>query len=213
MQHSEGKRRIGIDFDNTIISYQQALLAAAKTHRLLGANFVGTKQAIRDRIRLLPDGERQWMRLQGFIYGQGIGGAVMIDGVAEFLRRCRAQNDNVYIVSHKTEFGHFDPLGVNLRRAALEWMEGQGFFRDDGFGLAVTNVYFEGTRAEKLGRITALRCTHFIDDLEEVLCDPQFPPQVKRILFADGANPTPALPYAICATWQQIEELVFNERD
>jgi hypothetical protein len=131
--------------------------------------------------------------------------------VAEFLRRCRVQNDMVFIVSHKTEFGHFDRSGVNLRQAALDWMNEQGFFRGDGYGLAAANVYFEGTRSEKLGRIAALGCTHFIDDLEEVLCDPDFPPQVKRVLFTDGAKPSQTLPFSVCSTWPEIEELVFNE--
>jgi hypothetical protein len=212
MHHLEVKRRIGIDFDNTIIGYQQAFLDAAKTQRLLPVDFVGTKQAVRDCIRLLPDGERKWMRLQGFIYGQGIGRAVMIDGVDEFLRRCRERNDEVFIVSHKTEFGHFDPSGVSLRQAALDWMDERGFFRDGGYGLAVENVFFEGTRSAKLERIAALGCTHFIDDLEEVLCDPEFPPRVKKILFTGGTKPPRTLPFSVCPTWAQIEELVFNAR-
>ena len=55
-------------------------------------------------------------------------------------------------------------------------------------------------------------CTHFIDDLEEVLGDPAFPPQVKRILFADGTRPERRLPYTICLTWLDIADVVFNER-
>src|ERR1700722_4260066 len=174
MNRSKGKRRIGIDFDNTIISYQQAFLDAAAPGRLLPEGFIGTKQAVRDWIRLLPDGEREWMRLQGFVYGKGIGNAAPFDGVAEFLRRCHKQGDMVFIVSHKTEFGHFDSSGVNLRQAARDWMKTRGFFHHDEYGLSLENVYFEGTRAAKLDRIAALGCTHFIDDLEEVLCDPKF---------------------------------------
>lgn len=210
-EQARGKRRIGIDFDNTIISYQQAFLDAAKQCRLLPENFVGSKQTIRDQIRLLPDGEREWMRLQGFVYGRGISRAVMIDGVGEFLRRCRSQNDTVFIVSHKTEFGHFDASAINLRTAALDWMTEHRFFDEDGLGLNLQNVYFEGTRSEKLARVGALGCTHFIDDLEEVLCDPHFPPRVKRVLFADAVTPTRTLPCTVCSTWPQIEELVFNE--
>ena len=203
---------IGIDFDNTIISYRQAFLAAAKRRALLPENFVGTKQAVRDCIRLLRDGEREWMDLQGFVYGRGIVDAVMMDGLATFLRRCREEGDAVVIVSHKTEFGHFDPSNVNLRHAALDWMSKQGFFHAEGFGLAVANVYFESTRREKLARIAALGCSHFIDDLEEVLGDPEFPASVKRILFTEGGDLASAPKYPACATWREIEELVFNER-
>ena len=61
------------------------------------------------------------------------------------------------------------PSRVNLRQAALGWMTAQGFFGTSGFAVPAENVFFESTRAEKLARIAALGCTHFIDDLEEVL--------------------------------------------
>jgi hypothetical protein len=212
MDQTDGRRRIGIDFDNTIISYQRAFLATARGSGLLPNSFVGTKQVIRDHIRRLPDGEREWMRLQGVVYGKGIGDATLIDGVAEFLTRCRSAGGAVFIVSHKTEYGHFDTSGVNLRQAALGWMEKQSFFRKEGHGLATVDVFFESTRAEKLARIAALNCTHFIDDLEEVLDDPGFPQGVKRVLFADGSPPAKPLPYPVCMNWRQIAELIFDER-
>ena len=65
--------RIGIDFDNTIIAYDEVFCAAAKRRGLIAAEFIGGKQAVRDAIRLLPDGELAWQRLQGQVYGKGIG--------------------------------------------------------------------------------------------------------------------------------------------
>ena len=199
--------RIGIDFDNTIIAYDDVFCAAAKRGGLIAPDFVGSKQAVRDAIRRLPDGELSWQRLQGQVYGKGIGDAKLIAGVETFLRRCRAEDCAVVVVSHKTEYGHFDPDRVNLRTAAVDWMTRQGLF-DADHGIARQNVYFESTRAEKLKRITALSLTHFIDDLEEVLSDPDFPPQVARVLFADEA-PAGA-PYVCCATWSDIERQVFG---
>lgn len=202
--------RIGIDFDNTIITYDDVFRAAAKARGLIGADFAGSKQAVRDAIRLLPDGELAWQRLQGQVYGKGIGGAKMVAGVAAFLHRARSEDCAIVVVSHKTEYGHFDPDRVNLRTAALEWMAGQGLF-DGAHGVALANVYFESTRAEKLKRIAALSLTHFIDDLEEVLTDPDFPSDVERILFAEEAPP--AGPYVWCATWRDIERQVFGGAD
>ena len=94
------------------------------------------------------------------------------------------------------------------RKAALDWMAGQGLFGSDRC-IALADVYFESTRAEKLARIAALSLTHFIDDLEEVLSDPDFPPNVERILFADGAQPASAS-YTSCSTWRDIEQRVFG---
>jgi hypothetical protein len=197
--------RIGIDFDNTVVRYDEVFLAVARERKLLGPTFSGNKQAVRDAIRRLPDGEIAWQRLQGHVYGNGIAKAAMFEGVDAFLRRCRAGRHRVFIVSHKTEFGHADPDRVNLREAALGWMEAHGFFAPDVYGIGRGNVFFEATRREKLQRIAALTCTYFIDDLEEVLTDPAFPAGVNRILFGAGV----ASPHLMaCATWQRIDEAI-----
>ena len=115
------------------------------------------------------------------------------------------------VVSHKTEYGHHDPDRVNLRAAALDWMTAQGLF-DGAHALARSDVHFEGTRAEKLRRVAALSLTHFIDDLEEVLSDPDFPPHTERILIAGDIAPD-SLPYAVCPTWREIERRLFGGAD
>jgi hypothetical protein len=204
--------RIGIDFDNTIVTYDRVFLDAARNRGLVDHRFAGSKQAIRDHVRMLPAGELCWQQLQGYVYGIGMSAAVMFDGVGTFLRRCRGEGALVAIVSHKTEYGHFDPLRVNLRDAALDWMHTQGFFGDDGYGISRENVFFESTRSEKLSRIASLRCTHFIDDLEEVLDDPQFPSQVTRILLSQAGRAVGSAPYLVCSSWSAIEACVFDDR-
>jgi len=199
---------IGIDFDNTLVDYDHVFLAAAKQRGLIDPVFDGSKRAVRDSILLLPDGELAWQRLQGYVYGAGIGGATMFDGADVFLRECRVKGLDVFVISHKTQYGHHDPMRVDLRRAALDWMAGRGFFSDNGYGIPVERVFFESTRAAKLERISAVGCTHFIDDLEELFSDPGFPAQVLPILFApSGALRTGA----VCPSWQQIAEVLFGE--
>lgn len=200
--------RIGIDFDNTIVSYDAVFHATATRLGLIDAGVERRKQAIRESIRRLPDGELAWQRLQGWVYGSGIAEATMIEGVDAFLRRCRMHDCEVAIVSHKTEFGHHDAQRVNLREAALGWMTAQGFFRDGGYGISTEHIFFESTRAEKLARIATLSCTHFIDDLAEVLTDPAFPPNVTRILF--GSVHDAQAPCIVCPTWAQIEGHIFE---
>jgi hypothetical protein len=203
--------RIGIDFDNTIISYDEVFCAAAKSGGLIDSTFKGRKQAVRDAIRSLPNGELAWQRLQGKVYGKGVVDAMLIEGVETFLRRCTTQPCTVMIVSHKTEYGHYDPDKVNLRKAALDWMAARGLF-DGTYAIPAENVYFESSRAEKLRRIGALSLTYFIDDLEEVLSDPGFPPNVRRILFSNDHRST-TVPYSVCSTWRDIERAVFEGID
>jgi hypothetical protein len=113
----------------------------------------------------------------------------------------------IFIVSHKTRFGHFDPARVDLREAARGWMTAQGFFRA-GRGLPADHVYFEDDREHKLARIAALGCSHFIDDLEEVFADPGFPAGVRRILLAEtGAECCDVH----CTDWQGVSTAVFGD--
>src|SRR6266568_929581 len=151
--------RIGIDFDNTLIDYDGVFVAAARERGLIGPEIAGSKRAVRDAIRLLPDGELTWQRLQGYVYGAGIGGAVPFAGAAEFLRRCAAEGVELFIVSHKTRYGHFDPARVDLREAARRWLMAQGILAPEG-GIAADHVFFEDDRACKLARIAALGCSH-----------------------------------------------------
>jgi hypothetical protein len=203
--------RIGIDFDNTLVTYDEVFGAAAAGFAAIGPGVGRQKRDIRDYLRTLPDGELTWQRLQGYVYGKGISGAQMFPGVDAFLRRCRNEGAEVVIVSHKTEFGHHDPDRVNLRDAARGWMTAQGFFAKDGYAIPPGNLFFEATRAEKLRRIAMLQCCCFIDDLEEVLDDPDFPPGVTRILFSQAELPGHAPAYAVCRSWNDIEKLVFHD--
>jgi hypothetical protein len=203
--------RLGIDFDNTLVTYDRVFLARARGSGLLPAGFRGNKQAVRDAIRRLPDGELSWQRLQGYVYGQGIGGAAMFAGVDRFLRRCRRDGHAVFIVSHKTEYANHDPARINLRAAALDWMETRGFFDPRKYAIPRANVFFEDTRAGKLARIASLQCTHFIDDLIEVLADPGFPPGVGRVMFGMLAAGE-SRDMTVCATWPEIAGALLAER-
>jgi hypothetical protein len=204
--------RIGIDFDNTLIRYDDVFRQVAQQRGLVAPDFPGSKQKIRDAIRCQHDGELKWQALQGYVYGKGIGGATLFPGVADFLRRARALDDTVMIVSHKTEHGHFDPDKVNLREAAMGWMEGQGFFTDRGFSMSPSHVHFASSRPEKLARIAELKCDIFVDDLAEVLVDANFPGFVRRILFSERAEVPSGAPYQVCRDWRAVGEIIFLDR-
>jgi hypothetical protein len=205
--------RVGIDFDNTLIDYDRVFLAAARERGLVAADFAGAKRAVRDAIRRLPNGELAWQRLQGHVYGAGITGAVPYAGAAAFLRRCADAGAAVFVVSHKTRYGHHDPARVNLRAAARDWMAAHGFFRTDRAAIPPDHVFFEDDRGRKLARIAALRCTHFIDDLEEVFADSRFPEGVCRILLAGtaAAYADAVCADAVCADWQAVATAVFDD--
>jgi hypothetical protein len=200
--------RIGLDFDNTIAGYDAVFPAAARAAGLVPEGFRGGKAEVRAHLRNLPEGETDWMRLQGRVYGALMGKAVMMPGLDSFLRRARAEDAALFVVSHKTVEGHFDPDRVDLREAARGWMETKGFFAADGYGMKRSDVYFEDDREAKIARIGALDLDVFIDDLEEVFREPDFPRSVRPILFTNG-RPGP-VDLTCRADWDAIAATVFD---
>lgn len=202
---------IGVDFDNTIISYDDVLHRVALERGLIHPGVGERKREIRDTVRQLADGEIEWQRLQAIVYGPRIGEATLIDGVQSFFALCRQQGTKVFIISHKTEFAHYDETRTNLRQVALQWMAEEGFFSPSGLGLSEQDVFFEATRREKIARLVALSCTHFIDDLEETFLEDSFPENVAKILYSPLSAEKPSPPgVRVASTWKEICDLFFN---
>ena len=206
--------KLGVDLDNTLISYEELFQRVAEEQGLLSAvpDSIGEsngKTAVREVVRSLPNGEFQWQKLQGLVYGARIKEAQLIPGVRSFFRECQKRGVPVYIVSHKTKAAHHDDIGMDLHQAAMGWMSENEFFSQSGMGLSQDRVYFEETRAGKLRRIQSLKCTHFIDDLEEVFSEEGFPEGVTKILYdpaADGGSPVAD----VAGDWERIRGYVFD---
>lgn len=198
--------RIGIDFDNTIICYDEVFCHLAKLQHYVAPDFSGSKRELKAVIQASAEGDVAWQKLQGKAYGEFLSLARAFDGVKEFLEACR-QRDNVevFVVSHKTEFGHFDEKRINLRDAAKDWLRAQGFHQGAKPAIAETNLFFETTREAKIARIKALNCTHFIDDLPEVLHAPIFPANVTGLLFQPDSTDT-----NVYTNWKDIKHAIFN---
>jgi len=205
-------RTIGIDFDNTIVSYDALMYEAALDRGLIKDGADRTKRAIRDRIRQLPDGEIEWQKLQALAYGPLMRSAQLIEGVEEFIWACRDRDIAIFIVSHKTEYANYDDTRTNLRTAALEWMTDKRFFDAEGFDLSRADVYFESTRSDKIARIERTGCSHFIDDLEEVLLEPSFPDHVEKILYAPDALSVSTGRVIVMPSWQAVRDYLFDRR-
>ena len=206
---SKNRMRIGLDFDNTLAGYDHVFSLVGKAIALLPDGFEGGKQAVRQELQRQPDGERAWMRLQGQVYGAYMHQAELIRGAGRFLRTCAERDVDVFIVSHKTQYGHFDPSKVDLRQAALTWMEKEDFFNDSIFSICRRNVYFCDTRSDKVARIVELGCDIFVDDLEEVFREPSFPHNVTRILFGTKVSSSTNDGIRTFGSWNEIERHVF----
>jgi hypothetical protein len=200
---------IGIDFDNTIVSYDALMYRVARERGLIEALAEPTKRAVRDRVRE-RHGDIEWQKLQALVYGPMMGEAEPTEGVETFLRWCRDAGIGLFVVSHKTEYAGYDDTKTNLRTAALDWMAARGFFDDRRFGFRRDAVFFESTREAKIARIRSIGCSHFIDDLEEVFLEPSFPVDVRKILYVPDAAPTRGGAATVVASWRAICEYFVN---
>jgi hypothetical protein len=199
----------GSDFDNTIIDYTHLFRPAALEFGIDVPASCLSKAALRDYIRTCPDGELIWQKIQARVYGPGIEKATLLYGFERFALACRRNRIPLYIVSHKTRFAAQDRT-VDLRMAAMGWMERKGFFLDDGLGLSPSQVFFEETRKEKIERIRGLGCTHFVDDMIEVLGDPHFPDKVTRLLLGGDTAKERSGGTVRCASWDEVYRCVFS---
>jgi len=195
---------IGLDFDNTIVLYDAVFRSVGVECGLLPPGFRGGKAEVRAYVQALPGGGPKWTSLQGMVYGPGIMRAEPAPGLDGFLTACRKAGVRLAVVSHKTEFAAADPGGTNLREAARAWIAAHGLTDPARGGIDPDMVFFETTRAEKVARIAALGCTHFVDDLEEVFLEPGFPAGTARLLVRHGAERLPSGPFRAFRSWPEI---------
>lgn len=203
--------KIGIDFDNTIAKYDKLFVEVALSKGLIGLELNGyDKTALRDHLRKQPDGEESWMKLQGLVYGQYMVHAELMPGVTRFLMKCKLHRHQVFVVSHKTEFGHFDSNNVSLRKEATKWMVNKRFFDSNYFDLEKTNVFFADNREDKVAKIAELQCDYFVDDLPEVFHNKLFPEGTSKILFSNDCKVIADKTADVISNWQGIDHYIFG---
>jgi hypothetical protein len=176
--------RIGLDFDNTIVCYDQAIEILAEQTFRLPAGLPRTKLALRDFLR--QEGrEPEWTAFQGALYGPGMQHAQPFPQAVETMLALQEQGHELVIVSHRSLRPYAGPAHY-LHAAAWGWvrerLESQGLFKDG-------HVYFHETREAKIAAIGSLGCDVFLDDLPEVLGDDRFPAKTLGILFdSEGSH-------------------------
>ena len=204
---------VGVDLDNTIVSYDEVLFKLAANMGLINADVHQSKKAIRDSIRALSGGEILWQKLQAEIYGPMMPYAQLNPGVEDFFRECQKRSVDVYIISHKTQYANYDTTKTNLWDAALNWLNEKGFFNANHMGMLPEKVFFEISREDKIARIRETGCTYFIDDLEETFTGDGFPQEVIKILFDPHRMHQESEKFLRYSSWLHINQYFFPSYD
>jgi hypothetical protein len=193
--------RIGIDFDNTIVSYDALFHKVAIEKGVIPTGLRQTKLAVREYLRGSGQ-EDVWTEMQGHVYGVRMDEAAAYPGAIEFLKWAARQEASVFIISHKTRYPFMGPR-YDLHGAARLWVDQH--LKDDNRALVrAEDVYFELTKDEKLARIRATACNYYVDDLPEILLAPDFPMDTQRILFDPEAHHEESRPLRPMRSWEDI---------
>ena len=196
------KTVLGIDFDNTIVDYDDVFTSLAKDRGWVPSDWRSGKKATRDYLRAKPRGEFKWQCLQALAHGREIARARIFPGFVEFLKQCKGAGVQVCIVSHKSEYALRDPDKLPLREAARGWMHKNGFFSE--LGVSEAAVFFEQELAGKVRRIGNVGCEVFVDDLPEVFLYPGFPTDTRQLLFAPDSPPETEGGWEVFGNWNEL---------
>ncbi len=201
---------VGLDIDNTIICYDDLLHDLACEAGFIDKTFPAGKTVIRDHVRK-AHGDIAWQHLQVELYGYSIEKARLSEGVWNFLLKLKEQGIPFQLVSHKTKYPNCGIAQVDLRKAALGFLEKKNFFASSGAGLSVSDVFFLSTREDKVRKISSLNHSVFIDDLEEVFIEPDFPEHTVKILYSPDDKQMTQSGCSVFNSFDRISSYFFRE--
>ncbi len=205
-------RRIGVDFDNTIACYDVVFLKVTQDMGYLLDHSCLTKSQVKQSILELSEGDLLWQKIQGQVYGKYMHQATVYPGFIEFLWLSKLRGDEVCIVSHKSEYGHFDESKTKLRKAAKAWIKENLIKATFSQAFSEANqIHFESTREDKVNRINQIGCDVFIDDLQEVFDEDDFPEKTEKILFSVDIPPQKPTSPKRFDTWRKIKKYIYDE--
>jgi len=203
--------RIGLDFDNTIVCYDQAIAQLAEEIFELPEKVTRTKLGLREHLRATGR-EAEWTAFQGELYGPGMSYAQPFEGAIATMQCLVAEGHELFIISHRSRRPYAGPphdLHAEARGWVADRLQRKGLFGAVGDEAC---VHFLETRDQKVEMITHLGCEAFLDDLPEVLSAPGFPAAASGILF------DPAAVSGFCeesgpiriTSWGQLPEMLFS---
>lgn len=203
--------KIGLDFDNTLVCYDQLFfdlaLEQSSEQKQFPIDLPVSKTAVRDFFRS-QNREPEWTALQGLAYGLRILDAQPFDGLVPCLKAWEDRGHELLIVSHKTRRPYAGPA-YDLHAAARQWIQTHLL----SAGLTFSGgIFLEETRQQKLDRILSLQPTVFIDDLPDILTDLVALGQSKQqsiegLLFDPHAAVTPEAASSLQRVYQTWSEL------
>jgi len=172
--------RIGLDFDNTIVSYDGLFHKVALENGIIPQDTPVNKLAVRDYLRNVNQ-EVLWTEMQGYVYGARMDEANPYPGLIEALSSLKLRGHQLFIISHKTKYPYVGEQ-YDLHQASLAWITSHLQYLNLPL-IEPSCIFFNATKDEKIQKISQMECDIFLDDLPEILLAAQFPAKTRRSLF------------------------------
>ena len=200
--------KIGIDFDNTIVSYDKLFYQIALEKKIIPLNVPIKKIAVRDYLRSV-DKEDIWTLIQGEVYGSRLSDAIAYPYFFDFIKAAQRLGYKIFIISHKTKFPFLGPA-YDLHQAAYEWINKNMKLNNIEFD-GKKNAFFEISKEKKIDRVAKLGCDIFIDDLPEILSMGGFPAKTKKFLFdPDEIHQNIFSEFINVSSWHKINNYIIK---
>lgn len=176
---------IGLDFDNTIVSYDSLFHKVSVEQNLINESFEINKIKIRDYLRSVNK-EDAWTEMQGYVYGKRMEEAEPFPYIKDFFLKVIDLGHKIFIISHKTKYPFLGEK-YDLHQAARNWIK-KNLVKDGISEFTIQNCYFEPTKDDKVKKIKEMNCDFYVDDLPEILENKYFPDNCNKILFDPENN-------------------------
>lgn len=195
--------RFGFDLDNTLIDYSASVQKYCQINNLKNCVNIGE---LRQLLRKSNVSNNEWQIAQCWLYTTGLNYANFSEGALDFIYHLYKKNIGIYIVSHKTEFTPNFCERKNLRHLAFTWLKNSEIINvlPD-----LKNLYFEDSRQEKIAQINRLSLDYFVDDLFEVLDDPNLSKNIIKFLIGSKNFTSESIKCAM--NFIELDEMISHE--
>ena len=198
--------RIGLDFDNTIVCYDEAFYQLAHEAKSIPENLQRTKEQV--KAHLQKQGRNDfWTELQGLAYGPRMETASVFPKFEAFLKAMHRPGVELFIVSHRSP-KPYSGLDYDLHEAARTCLRGRPWIQSEMIPLK--NIFFEATKQGKIKKIAELNLDYFVDDLLDIFTDPMFPLNTKKIHFLPGKSEQEPTELLSAKSWDDVTRVFQN---
>ena len=116
--------KIGIDFDNTIVNYEDLFHQEAIRKKLFkkSQKKKNSKNNLKNKL-ISNNREKEWTSIQGIVYGKKMMKAKPYTGSVKFINKySNKKNFKIFIVSHKTLYPIIGEK-INLHKISKNWIK------------------------------------------------------------------------------------------